>query len=1158
MSIGNITFNIKLLLILVTLALYLTAPVQAQETEWKRLSQEAGKFYNQGQFAQAAELAQQALRFAENSFTPEHPFVVTSLNNLAGVYKAQRQYAQAETLYQRALKTREKTLGPEHPNVATSLSSLAELYRVQGQYAQAEPLYRRALAIREKSLTPEHVDLATSLSNLAEASYAQGQYAAAEPLYQRALAIYEKTLGPEHPFVSASLNNLAELYRTQGRFAQAEPLYKHALTIDEKAFGLEHPNVASSLNNLAVLYRGQGQFAQAEPLYKRALSINEKAFGPAHPDVATSLNNLAELYKAQSQYAQAEPLYQRALLIYEKTLGPDHPNVATSLNNLAGLYKDQGQFAQAEPRLNRALAILEKAFGPEHPEVATSLNNLAELYRTQGQYAQAEPLYKRALAILEKVLGPEHSLVATSLNNLAELYRNQGQYAQAEPLYKRALTINEKALGAAHPDVATSLNNLAELYKAQGLYTQAEPLYKRALAIYEKVLGAEHPYVATSLNNLAGLYHSQGQYGQAEPYYMRSLTIREKTLGAEHPDVATSLNNLAELYKAQGQYTQAEPLYKRALAIIEKSHGKNHPNIALSLSNLAFMYRDQNRLKESLDTIRQSTRILARRAKLAAENSTAQHSTAQASGADSLTTHATLIGQILPSVAPGARPKLIDEAYAVAQRASSGDTGAALAQMAARASAGNGPLAQKVRAQQDTIAAWRQLDKQLIDAIGKPAAQRNAVTEKDLRQKLSDADTRIAQLNAELQRNFPEYRELISPEPLSVADTQKLLKPDEALVSYLVADQETLLWVIRPQRVEMLRIAISHEALSKQIALLRQGTDLSTGDLPVFPYATAYALYKTLFAPAEPFLKGAKHVILVADGPMQSLPFGMLLSAATPIDKDAAWLIRQYAFSNLPAVTSLRALRRFGNPSTAREPFMGFGDPILKGAPGEARGVSVAKIFARGAVADTREVQGMARLPESADELRAIAKTLKADKKNVVLAEAATEQQVKKTDLTPFRVLAFATHGLMAGDFKGLAEPALVLTPPQNPNEQDDGLLTASEVAGLKLNADWVVLSACNTAAPDGTPGADGFSGLTKAFFYAGSQSLLVSHWAVASQATVLLTTRMFAEAEKGVGRAEALRRAMLALIDHPNNTALQHPAIWAPFVVVGEGGVRR
>ena len=159
--------------------------------------------------------------------------------------------------------------------------------------------------------------------------------------------------------------------------------------------------------------------------------------------------------------------------------------------------------------------------------------------------------------------------------------------------------------------------------------------------------------------------------------------------------------------------------------------------------------------------------------------------------------------------------------------------------------------------------------------------------------------------------------------------------------------------------------------------------------------------------------------------------------------------------------------------------------------------------------------------------------------------------------LSAYRIVAFATHGLMAGEFSGLAEPALALTPPDTGTTQDDGLLTASEVAGLELNADWVVLSACNTAAADGTPGAEGLSGLAKAFIYAGSRSLLVSHWAVDSQATVALTTGLFrilAE-QPGIGRAEALRRAGLLLMADPRYA---HPAYWAPFVVVGEGGPPR
>jgi CHAT domain-containing protein len=187
-----------------------------------------------------------------------------------------------------------------------------------------------------------------------------------------------------------------------------------------------------------------------------------------------------------------------------------------------------------------------------------------------------------------------------------------------------------------------------------------------------------------------------------------------------------------------------------------------------------------------------------------------------------------------------------------------------------------------------------------------------------------------------------------------------------------------------------------------------------------------------------------------------------------------------------------------------------------------------------------------------------MAEILGADKTNLFLRERATETLVKTEDLTGYKVLAFATHGLIAGDMKGLAEPALVMTPPRKGTLEDDGLLTASEVATIKLNADLVVLSACNTAAADGSPNAEALSGLAKVFFYAGSRSLLVSHWPVGSDAAVNLTTRMLKVVanDNSVGLAEGLRRSMLALMKTPDKPHYAHPMFWAPFVVVGEGGV--
>jgi CHAT domain-containing protein len=186
-----------------------------------------------------------------------------------------------------------------------------------------------------------------------------------------------------------------------------------------------------------------------------------------------------------------------------------------------------------------------------------------------------------------------------------------------------------------------------------------------------------------------------------------------------------------------------------------------------------------------------------------------------------------------------------------------------------------------------------------------------------------------------------------------------------------------------------------------------------------------------------------------------------------------------------------------------------------------------------------------------------LAKAQGADDSAVYLQERATETQVRSMDLSSYRILAFATHGLVAGDLEGVAEPALVLTPPDEGSEADDGLLTASEIATLDLDADWVILSACNTAAADGKPGAEGLSGLAKAFFYAGARALLVSHWSVNSEAAVAITTGMLGQMaeEPDIGRAEALRRSMLAMLETEGKDHFAHPMFWAPFVVVGEGG---
>jgi CHAT domain-containing protein/Tfp pilus assembly protein PilF len=1048
-----------------------------------------------------------------------------------------------------------------------------------------------------------------------------GKYADALPLAQRLVALTEQRFGPNHLTLAASLNTLAIVNDDLGRLTDAEQAYKRTLAIIEKSLGPEHQNVGVTLGNLAILYQRQARYAEAVSLATRSLAIAEKAHGADHPNVATSVNTLASLYESQGRYAQAEPLYQRSLKIREKAFGPEHRAVGVVVNNLAGLYVKQGRMGEAEPFYKRSIAIAEKTMGPDHPAVGTILNNLGLMYREQGRYAQAEPLFKRDLAIQEK-LGLEHPNVAGALNNIALNHHSQGRHTEAEPLYVRALAIREKALGANHPHVGESLVNLAELYRAQARYAEADPLYRRGIAIQERALGAEHPNVGVALNNFAELLRVQGRNAEAEPLYKRSLAVREKVLGPSHPDVAQSLNNLALVYGALGQYADAEQLFKRSLEILERAFGSDHPNIGSALNSLAWVHFAQRNWKSALASSQRSTAVLIRQAKRDRNDLGRASSSAGASAPSRLSVRFAMLVKTAYRLADQEKdqsPRLADDSFLATQWAQGSGAAASIAQMSAREAKGDSALARRVRERQDLVAEWQSHDKLLTAAVSQPASRRNPQAEQELRARLAAIDARIGRIDATLVKDFPEYAALANPEPLAIATAQAQLQPAEALVLFFDmpplygAPEETFVWVVTKTDMRWARLDPGSKALTDRVAALRCGLDQSAWDgqgaarcngllrgsyraedvnvgktLP-FDLARAHELYQALFGQIEDLIKD-KNLLIVPSGPLTAIPFQALITdnPGTPADAggyaNAAWLAKRHAITVLPSVASLKALRQFAKASKATQPFVGFGNPLLTGPSGsdkrawaqqscpktspETMRVTSRSVrgtidrYFRGNLADVELVRRQEPLPETAEELCAVARSAGSPEAAVHLGEKASETAVKALSasgvLGNARIVHFATHGLLASEsgFVGTskAEPALILTPPAQPTEDDDGLLTASEVTQLKLDADWVVLSACNTAAGGGDLNSEALSGLARAFFYAGARALLVSHWAVDSQATVILVTKAFdaLTGEPNIGRAEALRRSMLALISSGGRNA--HPANWAPFVVVGEG----
>jgi CHAT domain-containing protein len=446
----------------------------------------------------------------------------------------------------------------------------------------------------------------------------------------------------------------------------------------------------------------------------------------------------------------------------------------------------------------------------------------------------------------------------------------------------------------------------------------------------------------------------------------------------------------------------------------------------------------------------------------------------------------------------------------------------------------------------------------------------------------------------DLARRFPAYAGLVNPGLATSAALSEALADDESFILIFGGETRTWIWALRRRRpVVFSSVPLSSTEIQRMVAALRRGLSLESGevgDIPPFDVALAHQVYQSVLAPVASEWGAARRLIVAADGPLATVPLSMLSTRPghALVDRDVlfdryrevAWLARDYAVSSVPSASAFLALRRSSAVSAARKAFAGFGDPrfgrIAPRSPDEqgrdrsAHGARATRVSARasprGILVTSVQHRGLPSLPETADEVRAIARALGANlEADVFLGVDASETRVKTMALDDRRLIVFATHGLVAGDFDGLTEPGLALSSPELTGESgEDGVLTMSEILGVKLNAEWVVLSACNTAAPDGS-GAEAISGLGRAFLYAGARALLVTHWPVETTSARALTTTLFRlwSGTPAPAQAEALRRAMMVLVDEQGYRdtmgrmvfSYAHPVFWAPFAMIGDGG---
>jgi CHAT domain-containing protein/Tfp pilus assembly protein PilF len=882
-----------------------------------------------------------------------------------------------------------------------------------------------------------------------------------------------------------------------------------------------------------------------------------------------TLQSQSESLNQAAKYEEALPLAERALDAMERIPGADQVHVALLMRELASLHWSLANPAKAQPLTERALAIFEEKLGPEHPQTARTESSLAILYRAAGEYDRAEQLLQHAIAVEEKTLGLEHPWLVDCLRSLGVLYSARGDWDRSQNAYERAQEIIEKTGGGDTLVYAQIQNNLGVVFNEKKEFARAVPYLERALSIEEKLYGQDHLMLTSMLNNLGIAAREQKNYSLAEQYYTRALRIREKALGPEHPELAGNLINIASLYHSEGDYSKSLEVNSRVLQILKKAGDTHDWTMILALGNIATTYAASGDLGNAV--------------------------------AFQARTEAAIEQNLSDNLAVGSEHQKVAYFNKIAERAERtvslnlqiAPTDAAASKLAALT-----VLQRKGRvldAMTDSLGALQRRsdpgDRALLEEL-KTATEQTArlsldgpqkMSPDEYRERLKKLEEQKDDLEREISRHNLEFR--AQSQPVSLESVQAAIPAKAALLEYFAyrpfdpkattsdttyGNARFAVYVIRnhgvPQGIDLGDAKAIHAAISRFREALRDPLNADVRD-------ASRVLDEKIMQPVRGLMGETKKLLISPDGDLNLIPFEALM------DEQGRFLLQGYSFGYL---TTGRDLLRMqvaraskGHPLVLADPF--FGEPETTQAASTSELPPRSNASTRRSITTGADLSSVyfAPLSGTSQEARAI-QTLFPD------AQVLTGTQATKNALQQMvapRILHIATHGFFLEASDAGSKPAAGASAPQgrrgiragtkvenpllrsglalagaNMNKEnstaENGILTALEVSNLNLwGTKLVTLSACDTGVGEVKNG-EGVYGLRRAFFLAGTESLVMSLWPVSDYVTRELMTQYYTGLKKGLGRGEALRQAQLAMLKRKGR---QHPFYWASFIQAGE-----
>ena len=644
-----------------------------------------------------------------------------------------------------------------------------------------------------------------------------------------------------------------------------------------------------------------------------------------YPDLERKITQLID----ETRYATADRLILEFMAQTELGAGKSSASYANAISLRAYVLLILSQRKEAERLFQQAIEIYNK-IGSSAKDIAIATNNIGYIRQIDGKKDEAEKLYLQALELQEKTLPANHEDIATSLANLANLHQSREKYKRAEGILRRALAIRTSRYPPNHPILAATLQNLATAVESQRRLKEAETLIRRALKIRRNSQPEFHPERAGAMHRLGVNLYRQRRHKEAVKILKKAIWIRRKS-AAFFPELGRNLTDLAQIYILYRKYSKAMKYLLEARDVFTRSLPDGHLYFAELHRDFAYVYEGRKRIKTALKHSRTATRIYAER------------NARDISAIIQYQNHLQLAWKARRFASRKQRTSLAKEAFKVAQQASVTATATSIAQMAARLAANNPDLEIVARNRQDLDARRTNLVQQLTGLL---AAASPRTAKQAVRTEINTISREIEIIDKNLLKNFPEYQRLVRPLPTSIAEIRGSLLPSEALIFFSTTYDAAFVWAVSKKSMQWQKLSSGTEQINKAIKAIRAQLDTSSVEKAarndkLFRLDMAHDLFKTLFGPVKRLINSKRELIIVSSGALTALPFQVLITAPPAIKRPrvadvrayigADWFVRKWAFSILPAVSNIPALRKSAGDASGLKSLIGFGDPSFSG-----------------------------------------------------------------------------------------------------------------------------------------------------------------------------------------------------------------------------------